>query len=108
MTEETLGSALDRLLDVASKRRGGDPDTSYTAKLLNDGTARCAKKFGEEAVEVVIAAAQEDHGQFCDEVADVLYHLSVLIISSNVDPADIAGVLKKREGISGLDEKASR
>jgi phosphoribosyl-ATP pyrophosphohydrolase len=99
---------LDRLYATIASRRSADPSESYTAKLLHDGVERCAKKFGEEAVEAVIAAAAHDRKALESESADVLYHLLVLWAASGVKPEDVYAALAAREGRSGLEEKASR
>ncbi len=99
---------LDRLYATIAARRSADPAASYTAKLLHDGVERCAKKFGEEAVEAVIAAVAKDKTALASESADVLYHLLVLWASSGVEPAEVYAMLAAREGRSGLEEKASR
>ncbi|MEL7491876.1 MAG: phosphoribosyl-ATP diphosphatase [Pseudomonadota bacterium] len=104
----SLGDTLDRLYAVIDARKGGDPEASYTAKLLNEGPARCAKKFGEEAVEAAIAGAMGAREELAAEAADTLYHLLVLMAATGVKPADVAGVLASREGVSGFEEKASR
>jgi phosphoribosyl-ATP pyrophosphohydrolase len=100
--------ALDRLYETIAARKGADPSVSYTAKLLAAGPERCAKKFGEEAVETVIAAAAGKRGEVITESADVLYHLMVLWASAGVDPQEVYATLAAREGRSGLEEKASR
>lgn len=99
---------LDRLAATIASRRGGDPTTSYTAKLLSKGPAKAAQKVGEEAVEVVIEAARGDSGALASESADLLYHLLVLWTAAGVAPADVWAKLEAREGTSGLDEKAAR
>lgn len=99
---------LDHLYDIIASRKGGDPSLSYTAKLLAAGPERCAKKFGEEAVETVIAAAAGKKGEVVTESADVLYHLLVLWAAAGVDPQEVYQTLAAREGRSGLEEKASR
>jgi phosphoribosyl-ATP pyrophosphohydrolase len=99
---------IDRLFDQVRSRKVADPAQSYTAKLLNEGTAKCAKKVGEEAVEVAIAALGTDAKAKIEESADLLYHLCVLWVSSGVDPADVYAELKAREERSGLDSKAAR
>jgi phosphoribosyl-ATP pyrophosphohydrolase len=105
----TLGKALDDLAAViAARAQAGDASSSYTAKLLSEGVERCARKFGEEAIETVLAAATEDKAHLAAEAADVLYHLLVLIRAGGVAPEDVAAELEKRSGVSGLDEKASR
>ncbi|MEI9995956.1 MAG: phosphoribosyl-ATP diphosphatase [Rhizomicrobium sp.] len=99
---------IDRLFATIAARKGGDPASSYTAALLKEGAAKCAKKFGEEAVEAVIAATLADKAALTAESADVLYHLLVLWAASGVTPDDVYAALAAREGQSGLAEKASR
>lgn len=108
MTTETLDGVLARLYETIEARKGASPDASYTASLLAKGAARCAKKFGEEAVEAAIAGAAGDRAALTQEAADVLYHLLVLMAAADVRPADVAAVLAKREGVSGHEEKARR
>jgi phosphoribosyl-ATP pyrophosphohydrolase len=103
-----MSDALDKLFATIASRKGADPSQSYTAKLLAGGVEKCAKKFGEEATEAVIAAIQKDKTELAKESADVLYHLAVLWAASGLTPEDIYAVLKAREGQSGLEEKASR
>jgi phosphoribosyl-ATP pyrophosphohydrolase len=103
-----MSDALDRLFATIAARKGADPAQSYTAKLLASGVEKCAKKFGEEATEAVIAAIQKDKTELAKESADVLYHLLVLWAASGLTPEDVYAVLKTREGQSGLEEKASR
>jgi len=90
------------------ERAKASPEESYTRKLLDRGVAQCAKKFGEEAVEAVIAAANEDREHVIGEAADVLYHLLVLLQSRGVALADVMEELERRTAQSGLAEKASR
>lgn len=99
---------LNRLFAVVQSRKDGDPETSYTAKLFERGTARIAQKVGEEAVETVIAAVSGDAAHVATESADLLYHLCVLWANAGVTPDDVFGVLEQREGVSGIAEKASR
>lgn len=99
---------LDKLYETIASRKGGDTSKSYTAKLLADGVERCAKKFGEEAVETVIAAVSGDKAAVLSESADALYHLMVLWAASGVEPEEVYRTLAAREGRSGLEEKASR
>jgi phosphoribosyl-ATP pyrophosphohydrolase len=103
-----MSETLDRLFATIAARKGADPASSYTASLLAAGMAKCAKKFGEEAVEAVIAAARGDKTELAKESADVLYHLLVVWAAAGITPDDVYAVLKAREGVSGLDEKASR
>jgi phosphoribosyl-ATP pyrophosphohydrolase len=103
-----MSDALDKLFATIASRKGDDPSQSYTATLLAGGVEKCAKKFGEEATEAVIAAIQKDKTELAKESADVLYHLAVLWAASGLTPEDVYAVLKAREGQSGLEEKASR
>jgi phosphoribosyl-ATP pyrophosphohydrolase len=100
--------SVDKLFATILARKGSDPSASYTAKLLAGGIEKCAKKFGEEATEAVIAAIQKDKAELAKESADVLYHLLVLWAASGITPQDVYAVLQAREGQSGLEEKASR
>jgi phosphoribosyl-ATP pyrophosphohydrolase len=99
---------LDRLYDQVLARKTADPSRSYTAKLLKEGVAKCAKKVGEEGVEVAIAALTGDNRERVAESADLLYHLCVLWVAAGVDPTDVYAELAAREGRSGLDDKAAR
>ncbi len=101
-------SLADLATIIAERARDGDPATSYTAKLLQEGVERCAKKFGEEAVEAAIAAVAGDKAGLTEEAADVLYHLLVTLAASGVALADVMAALEKRTGQSGLAEKAAR
>ena len=103
-----MSDAIDKLFATIAARKGADPSQSYTAKLLASGVEKCAKKFGEEATEAVIAAIQKDKTELAKESADVLYHLLVLWAASGITPQDVYAVLQSREGQSGLEEKASR
>ena len=103
-----MSHALDKLFATIAARKGSDPSQSYTAKLLASGVEKCAKKFGEEATEAVIAAIQKDKTELAKEYADVLYHLLVLWAASGITPEEVYAVLQSREGQSGLEEKASR
>ena len=102
------GTTLDRLYAVIVSRRGADPAASYTAKLLAGGTARIAKKLGEEAVETIIAAVGGDNHQLAAESADLLYHLLVLWAERGVAPPSVWQELESRAGVSGIAEKAAR
>ena len=105
---DRLADQLRTLAETIAARRGGDPEASYTARLLARGPAQAAKKFGEEAVELVIAATQRDAAAVASESADVLYHWLVLLEASGVSPNEVAEALEKRTGQSGLAEKAAR
>jgi phosphoribosyl-ATP pyrophosphohydrolase len=108
MTNETLGAVLDRLSATIASRKGADPESSYTARLLASGAHKCARKFGEEAVEAIIAATENDKAALASEAADVLYHLLTLLAAAGVSTDEAAAVLASREGASGLEEKAAR
>ena len=99
---------LNRLAATIASRKGADPETSWTAKLLAKGPSKAAEKFGEEAVEAIIAAAKGDRENLTYEAADVLYHLLVMLAASDVDLADVLAELERREGISGIAEKSAR
>jgi phosphoribosyl-ATP pyrophosphohydrolase len=99
---------IDRLFATIASRKKADPNSSYTAQLLAEGVQKCAKKFGEEAVEAALAAVSKDKAALAAESADVLYHLLVLWAASGITPDDVYAALKAREGQSGLAEKAAR
>ena len=99
---------LDRLWDVVLARRDADPAVSHSARLLSRGTAKVAQKFCEEAVECLIEAVAGNKEALVAESADVLYHLLVLWVSAGVHPSEVWAELERREGISGIAEKAAR
>jgi phosphoribosyl-ATP pyrophosphohydrolase len=100
---------IDRLFaTIAARKAQGDTGSSYTAKLLSEGVQKCAKKFGEEAVETALAAVSGDKGHLAAESADALYHLLVLWAAAGITPDEVYAALKSRESQSGLGEKASR
>ena len=101
-------TALDRLATTIQSRKGADPETSWTAKLLSKGPEKCAEKFGEEAVEAIIEAVKGDREKLTSEAADVLYHLLVMLAARDVTLEDVLAELDRREGTSGLAEKAAR
>jgi phosphoribosyl-ATP pyrophosphohydrolase len=105
---DELGAAIVRLAQTIEARKGAPADASYTASLLAAGPIKCAKKLGEEAIELALAAAQESGERVAAEAGDVLYHLLVLLAARGVSPAEVAAALKAREGQSGHAEKASR
>lgn len=105
----TTGSdTLSRLESTISARRGADPDTSYVAKLHAKGVGKIAQKVGEEATETVIAALTQDQPALVGEAADLLFHLLVLLSAKDVPLAEVLAELDRREGVSGIAEKASR
>ena len=103
-----MQDALARLEATIRQRLTADPATSYVAKLRAEGRARIAQKVAEEAVETVIASIGGDKGQMTSEAADLLFHLAVLLADMDLSIADVLAELERREGVSGLAEKASR
>ncbi|MEP3347912.1 MAG: phosphoribosyl-ATP diphosphatase [Litoreibacter sp.] len=99
---------LEDLEAIIAARKTAAPDSSWTAKLLAKGPEKCAEKFGEEAIEAIIAAAKDDRENLTDEAADVLYHLLVMLAARDVPLSDVMAVLEARTGQSGIAEKASR
>lgn len=99
---------LARLEATIADRRRADPDTSYVASLAARGLPVIARKFGEEAVEAVVAALAEDREELVGEAADVLFHLLVMLAEKNVTLTEVMAELDRREGVSGLEEKAKR
>lgn len=101
-------NALERLAATIASRKGADPDSSWTAKLFAKGPEKCAEKFGEEAIEAIIEAVKGDREKLTSEAADVLYHLLVMLAARDVALDDVMAELARREGTSGLAEKAAR
>lgn len=107
-TPAKSAKVLDRLHAVILDRRTADPAHSHSARLLSRGPAKVAQKFGEEAVECLIEAAAGNRVALIAESADVLYHLLVMWVATGVEPADVWAELTRREGVSGVAEKAAR
>jgi len=103
-----MADTLSRLEATIQERRIVDPAHSYVAKLTHAGRAKIAQKLGEEAVETVIAAVADDRHGVISESADLLFHLAVLLADMAIPMADVLAELDRREGVSGLTEKASR
>jgi phosphoribosyl-ATP pyrophosphohydrolase len=99
---------LEKLAHNIKAKAQASPEESYTAKLISKGVAKCAKKFGEEAVELALASVDDDKLETTKEAADVLFHFLVLLQAAGVSPDDVMTELKRREGTGGLVEKASR
>ncbi|KMK67965.1 phosphoribosyl-ATP diphosphatase [Puniceibacterium sp. IMCC21224] len=99
---------LDDLAATIKARAQADTDSSWTAKLLAKGPEKCAEKFGEEAIEAIIEAVKGDKTRLTSEAADVLFHLLVMLQSRDVALADVMAELARRQGTSGLTEKAAR
>ncbi|MCB4455882.1 phosphoribosyl-ATP diphosphatase [Leisingera sp. McT4-56] len=101
-------SLLHDLEATILARKGADPETSWTAKLLAKGPEKCAEKFGEEAIEAIIEAVKDDKAGLASEGADVLYHFLVMLAARDVALDDVLQVLAERQGLSGIAEKAGR
>ncbi len=104
--------SLARLAAVIESRKGGDPEKSYVARLLSQGSDAVLKKVGEEATEVVMAAKDADHGgdatKLVCEVADLWFHCMIALARHGLTPADVIAELERRAGTSGIEEKALR
>lgn len=103
-----MNDILHRLAATIAARKGADPATSHTAALLARGPAKCAEKFGEEAIEAIVEAVRADKAALTREAADVLYHLLVMLAASGVTLDQVLAELARREGTSGVAEKAAR
>lgn len=103
-----MADIFSTLEDIVALRRRGDPGSSYVARLTAQGRAKIAQKLGEEAVETVIAAVSQDKAALASEAADLMFHLIVLLADAGLTLDDIRAELTRREGVSGLDEKAAR
>tara|TARA_X000000368_G_scaffold415514_1_gene407413 strand:- start:950 stop:1267 length:318 start_codon:yes stop_codon:yes gene_type:complete len=99
---------LNELIQVIKSRKKSDYSQSYTARLFKEGLQECCKKFGEESIELIVAALQSNNNNFKEEAADLIYHFLVLIEICDVDFEDILHILKRRTNQSGLEEKSSR
>ncbi len=99
---------IEHLYAVIEGRKGGDPDSSYTARLYARGRAKIAQKLGEEAVETVIAGVADDRADVIAESADLLYHLLVLWADAGIRPEEVMAKLAERSGTSGIEEKKNR
>ncbi len=99
---------LDRLAETIASRRGADPASSYVAKLFHKGQESILKKVGEEAVETIMAAKDGDKTHLVYEVADLWFHTMVLLANEGLSHKDVLNELARREGVSGIAEKAAR
>ncbi|MBK6707846.1 MAG: phosphoribosyl-ATP diphosphatase [Sphingomonadales bacterium] len=99
---------IERLEAVIRARKGGDPASSYVASLFAKGTAKIAQKVGEEATETIIAALKEGPEKLTSEAADLLFHLTILLADAELGLDDVLRELERREGVSGIEEKAGR
>lgn len=98
----------DLAATIAARAADADPSSSYTARLLDAGVGKCARKFGEEAVEAMLAAVSEDEASLTEEAGDVLYHLLVMLQARGVRLEAVLAGLERRTAMSGLEEKAGR
>ena len=103
-----MADTLARLEATIASRKGADPASSYVASLFAKGRPKIARKFGEEAVEAIVAALAEEEAALTGEAADTIFHLMILLADAGVPLANVLAELERREGISGHDEKASR
>ena len=103
-----MNKILERLDSAIKKRLTADPDKSHTAKLLNKGPEKCAEKFGEEAIELIVASVKKKKKDIIGEAADTLYHMCVLLRSKNISIQEVLSELVSREGVSGIEEKRKR
>jgi phosphoribosyl-ATP pyrophosphohydrolase len=103
-----LAETLERIAAIIEERRGANPETSYVARLLSGGEDGVLKKIGEEATETVLAAKGADRLHLVREIADLWFHCMILLARHGLGPGDVLAELHRREGISGLDEKAAR
>ena len=103
-----MKTILERIADSIHERKSGDPSKSYVAKLFTQGDDAMLKKIGEEATEVVLAAKGDDRLHLVREVTDLWFHCMIVLERHGLGPADVLAEMQRREGISGLDEKAAR
>ena len=103
-----MNKILERLDLTIQGKRTESPNKSHTAKLLKRGTEKCAEKFGEEAIELIVASVKKKKKEIIGEAADTLYHMFVLLRSKNISINEVLSELASREGISGIEEKRKR
>jgi len=103
-----LYETLERIAATIEARKSGDPDKSYVARLLSQGEDSVLKKIGEEATETVLAAKSGDKLQIVRETTDLWFHCMIVLARHGLGPDDVLAEMKRREGISGIDEKAAR
>ena len=103
-----MNKILERLDLTIQGKTTESPNKSYTAKLLKKGTEKCAEKFGEEAIELIVASVKKKKKEIIGEAADTLYHMVVLLRSKNISINEVLSELASREGISGIEEKRKR
>ena len=103
-----MNKILERLDLTIQRKITESPNKSHTAKLLKKGTEKCAEKFGEEAIELIVASVKKKKKEIIGEAADTLYHMLVLLRSKNISINEVLTELASREGISGIEEKRKR
>ncbi len=103
-----MSDILEKLADVIESRKGGDPEASYVSRLLARGEDAVLKKIGEEATEAVMAAKDGQRLRIVEETADLWFHCLIMLAHYGLRPSDVLMELRRREGISGIDEKAAR
>ena len=103
-----MNKILERLDLTIQRKTTESPNKSHTAKLLKKGTEKCAEKFGEEAIELIVASVKKKKKEIIGEAADTLYHMLVLLRSKNISINEVLTELASREGISGIEEKRKR
>ena len=103
-----MNKILERLDLTIQGKTTESPNKSHTAKLLKKGTEKCAEKFGEEAIELIVASVKKKKKEIIGEAADTLYHMFVLLRSKNISINEVMTELASREGISGIEEKRQR
>ena len=103
-----MNKILERLDLTIQRKITESPNKSHTAKLLKKGTEKCAEKFGEEAIELIVASVKKKKKEIIGEAADTLYHMFVLLRSKNISINEVLIELASREGISGIEEKRKR
>ena len=103
-----MNKILERLDLTIQRKTTESPNQSHTAKLLKKGTEKCAEKFGEEAIELIVASVKKKKKEIIGEAADTLYHMFVLLRSKNISINEVLSELASREGISGVEEKRKR
>ena len=103
-----MNKILERLDKTIKKRVAEAPNSSHTAKLFKKGPEKCAEKFGEEAIELIVASVKKKKKEIISEAADALYHMCVLLRSKNISINEVLTELASREGISGIEEKRKR
>jgi phosphoribosyl-ATP pyrophosphohydrolase len=106
--KQGLAETLERIAALIEERRGGDPERSYVARLMSKDEDAVLKKVGEEATETVLAAKSGDRLHLVREVTDLWFHCMIVLARHGLGPADVLAEMQRREGISGIDEKAAR